>query len=54
MRWLFAVFLLSLCALLWAAFAIARHIRRASPKLPVDAAILTKNEEHAELPQDVQ
>jgi hypothetical protein len=28
MRWLFAVFILSLCALLWAAMAIARHIRR--------------------------
>ena len=28
MRWLFAVFVLSLIALLWAAVAIARHIRR--------------------------
>ena len=28
MRWLFAVFVLSLCALLWAAVSVARHIRR--------------------------
>jgi hypothetical protein len=28
MRWLFAVFIASLCALLWAAIAVARHIRR--------------------------
>lgn len=34
MRWLFALFLLSLCTLLWAAFAMARHIRRASVRLP--------------------
>jgi hypothetical protein len=51
MRWLFAVFLLSLCALLWAAFAIARHIRRARPRqLPEAAAI--ESEEQAELEQD--
>ena len=28
MRWLFAVFLASLCALLWAALSVARHIRK--------------------------
>ncbi len=28
MRWLFAVFIASLIALLWAAIAVARHIRR--------------------------
>ncbi|HEY3988039.1 MAG TPA: hypothetical protein VGM02_01990 [Acidobacteriaceae bacterium] len=28
MHWLFAVFVVSLCALLWAAIAVARHIRR--------------------------
>jgi hypothetical protein len=28
MRFLFVVFLLSICALLWAAIAVARHIRR--------------------------
>jgi hypothetical protein len=53
MRWLFAVFLLSLCALLWAAFAIARHIRRASQKPPQQAALATDNTEHAQLPQDI-
>ena len=34
MRWLFAVFVASLCALLWAAISMARHIRRASRKVP--------------------
>jgi hypothetical protein len=28
MYWLFAVFVASLCALLWAAVSVARHIRR--------------------------
>jgi hypothetical protein len=28
MRWLFAVFVASLCALLWAAVSVARHVRR--------------------------
>lgn len=28
MRWLFALFIASLIALLWAAIAVARHIRR--------------------------
>jgi hypothetical protein len=34
MRWLFAVFLASLCALLWAAFSVARHIRRNAKAVP--------------------
>jgi hypothetical protein len=37
MRWLFAVFLVSLCALLWAAISVARHVRRDRPQLPADA-----------------
>jgi hypothetical protein len=28
MRFLFAAFIISMCALLWAAVAVARHIRR--------------------------
>jgi hypothetical protein len=28
MRWLLAVFIVSLCTLLWSAFSVARHIRR--------------------------
>ena len=38
MRWLFAVFVASLCALLWAAIAVARHIRRDREQLPAEAA----------------
>jgi hypothetical protein len=38
MRWLFAVFVASLCALLWAATAVARHIRRDREQLTVEAA----------------
>jgi len=38
MHWLFAVFVLSLCALLWAAVAVARHIRRDRRQLPAEAA----------------
>jgi hypothetical protein len=34
MRWLFAVFVASLCALLWAAFSVARHIRRNAKAVP--------------------
>jgi hypothetical protein len=34
MRWLFAVFIASLCALLWAAFSVARHIRRNAKAVP--------------------
>jgi hypothetical protein len=36
MRWLFAVFIASLCALLWAAISVARHIRRDRQQLPID------------------
>ncbi len=38
MRWLFAVFVVSLCALLWAAISVARHVRRGRAQLPPDAA----------------
>jgi hypothetical protein len=34
MRWLFAVFVASLCALLWAATSVARHVRRDRAQLP--------------------
>jgi hypothetical protein len=37
MRWLFVVFVASLCALLWAAVSVARHIRRNRPQLPAEA-----------------
>jgi hypothetical protein len=38
MHWLFAVFIASLCALLWAAVSVARHIRRDRQQLPAEAA----------------
>ena len=38
MRWLFAVFVASLCALLWAVTAVARHIRRDREQVPAEAA----------------
>lgn len=38
MHWLFAVFVVSLCALLWAAISVARHIRRDRRELPAEAA----------------
>jgi hypothetical protein len=38
MRWLFVVFVASLCALLWAAVSVARHIRRNRTQLPVEVA----------------
>ena len=38
MRWLFAVFVVSLCALLWAAISVARHVRRDRAQLPADAS----------------
>jgi cytoskeletal protein RodZ len=41
MRWLFAVFVLSLCALLWAAISVARHVRRNREQLPADAGAAT-------------
>ncbi|MGA9716770.1 MAG: hypothetical protein WBQ79_00705 [Acidobacteriaceae bacterium] len=37
MRWLFAVFVVSLCALLWAAISVARHVRRDRAQLSADA-----------------
>lgn len=38
MYWLFAVFVLSLCALLWAAVSVARHIRRDRAEPPSETA----------------
>jgi hypothetical protein len=38
MRWLFAVFVTSLCALLWAAISVARHVRRNRTQLPAETA----------------
>jgi hypothetical protein len=38
MYWLFAVFVLSLCALLWAAASVARHIRRDRAQPPAETA----------------
>jgi multisubunit Na+/H+ antiporter MnhE subunit len=37
MRWLFVVFVVSLCALLWAAISVARHIRRDRVQPPAEA-----------------
>lgn len=37
MRWLFAVFVVSLCALLWAVISMTRHVRRDRTQLPTDA-----------------
>jgi hypothetical protein len=45
MRWLFAVFVVSLCALLWAAISVARHIRR-DRKHPQRAAGMIETEEN--------
>ena len=44
MRWLFAVFVASLCALLWAAIAVARHIRRDRDQLPAEAGVAETDE----------
>ncbi|HZD78024.1 MAG TPA: hypothetical protein VE218_13535 [Acidobacteriaceae bacterium] len=38
MHWLFAVFVVSLCALLWTAVAVARHIRRDRAETAAEAA----------------
>jgi cytoskeletal protein RodZ len=38
MRWLFVVFVASLCALLWAAVSVARHVRRNRTQLPAETA----------------
>ncbi len=37
MRLLFVVFLVSICALLWAAIAVARHIRRHNAQIRRDS-----------------
>jgi hypothetical protein len=44
MRWLFAVFIASMCALLWAAISVARHIRRDRKQLPAETAAATETE----------
>lgn len=44
MRWLFAVFVASLCALLWAAISVARHIRRDTKQLPVETGTVAEME----------
>ena len=44
MHWLFAVFVLSLCALLWAAVAVARHIRRDRQQLSAEIAAANETE----------
>jgi hypothetical protein len=44
MRWLFAVFIASLCALLWAAISVARHIRRDRKQLPAEAVAAIETE----------
>jgi hypothetical protein len=49
MRWLFAVFIASMCALLWAAISVARHIRRDRKQLPVETAAATETEGHDNL-----
>jgi hypothetical protein len=48
MRWLFAVFVVSLCALLWAAISVARHVRRDRAELPAEAG----NASDTDLKQD--
>ncbi|HZD46597.1 MAG TPA: hypothetical protein VE109_10990 [Acidobacteriaceae bacterium] len=44
MRWLFAVFIASMCALLWAAISVARHIRRDRKQLSAEAVAATETE----------
>jgi hypothetical protein len=44
MHWLFAVFVVSLCALLWAAVSVARHIRRGGQQLPAETAAASETE----------
>ena len=52
MRWLFVVFVVSLCALLWAAIAVARHIRRDRSQRPAEAGIIETNEHGTGLDQN--
>jgi hypothetical protein len=44
MHWLFAVFVVSLCALLWAAISVARHIRRDRQQLAAEATAASETE----------
>jgi hypothetical protein len=50
MHWLFAVFVASLCALLWAAFSVARHIRRDRKQLPAEASAASETEVEPDRP----
>jgi cytoskeletal protein RodZ len=49
MRWLFALFVASLCALLWAAIAVARHVRRDREQLPAEAGAETDEKQDRSL-----
>jgi hypothetical protein len=44
MHWLFAVFVVSLCALLWAVISVARHIRRDRQQLSAEAVATSETE----------
>ena len=44
MHWLFAVFVVSLCALLWAVVSVARHIRRDRRQLPAEGAAASETD----------
>jgi hypothetical protein len=43
MYWLFGVFVVSLCALLWAAVSVARHIRRDRAQPPASETEVKKD-----------
>jgi hypothetical protein len=47
---LFAVFVVSLCALLWAAISVARHIRRDRAQLTAESAAAGETEVKQENP----
>lgn len=49
MPWLFAVYVASLCALLWAVIAVVRHIRRDREHLPADAGATEPDEQQDRL-----
>jgi hypothetical protein len=49
MRWLFAVFVASLCALLWAALSVARHVRRDRTQLVKETVASEAEAEQDEL-----
>lgn len=51
MRWLFVVFVVSLCALLWAAIAVARHVRRDRNGAAAEAGMIEMGEHGTGLDQ---